>query len=365
MAPIVTVGCLLSIYSSAGCDFIQVQVGFTPSNDAWNKSIAQFGIFMYQSFEEDDKLFQGAFIDGCRWYDDSFTNEFMENDQTWHVTKIMAYISAAASAIATMTAWLFVLTPIPVYFFWPGLLLPALMTAFLTEGSKFLIFDTKVCRSTAWYPSGADSLPRVAEECAMGATGAYTIASVAIFFISLILVCLRAPELRPLESNYGTDFEDDFDGPQQHEHLEAVEENHVFPEEVDENHISVASSMTHPTVPTIRSVPQHIERQPFTPNSKSMIDADDSRYYDDSYAGDGVYDDGSSSHFHQQYYDENSLNGRSIGSGARSVAPVVPVVSESRLRTKEKMQRTTEENSTELIDKFVRELNVRFDVNAS
>jgi hypothetical protein len=79
-----------------------VQVGFTPSNDAWNKSIAQFGIFMYQSFEEDDKLFRGAFIGGCRWYDDSFTNEFMEDDQTWHVTSIMAYISAAAGAIATV-----------------------------------------------------------------------------------------------------------------------------------------------------------------------------------------------------------------------------------------------------------------------
>jgi len=363
VAPLVTVGCLLSIYSSAGCDFIRVQVGFTPSNDAWNRSIAQFGIFMYQSFEEDDNLLRGTFIDGCRWYDDSFTNEFMEEDQTWHVTTIMAYVSAAAGAIATMTAWLFVLTPIPVYFFWPGFLLPALMTAFLTEGSKFLIFDTKVCRSTAWYPSGADSLPRVAEECAMGGTGAYTIASVAIFFIALILVCLRAPELRPLESHYGTDFESEFEGPKQHEHLEAVEENHIFPDAVEENHISVVSSMTHPT---IRSVPQHIERKSFTPNSKSTMDPDDSHYYDDSYAGDGVFDDGSSSHFHsKQYYDEHSLNGRSIGSGTQSVTPVVSVVSESRLRTKEKMQRNTEENSTELIDKFVRELNVRFDVESS
>lgn len=258
-----------------------------------------------------------------------------------------------------MTAWLFVVTPIPVYFFWPGFLLPALMAAFLTEGSKFLIFDTKVCRSTAWFPSGADSLPRVAEECDMGATGAYTIASVSIFFISLILVCLKAPEKRPLESNYGTDFEDDFDGQKQctHEHPGGVEENHMYPDAVSENHISVVSSMTHPTVP------QHIERRQFTPNSKSTFDPDDSNYCDDSYAGDGVYDDGSSSHFHKQYCDESSLNGRSIASGARSIAPVV--VSESRLRTKEKMQRNTEENSTELIDKFVRELNVRFDVDTS
>ena len=100
VAPLVTVGCLLSIYSSAGCDFIRVQVGFTPSNDAWNQSRAQFGIFMYQSYEEDDNLLRSAFIDGCRWYDDDFENEFMVEDQTWRVTTIVAYVSAAASAIA-------------------------------------------------------------------------------------------------------------------------------------------------------------------------------------------------------------------------------------------------------------------------
>lgn len=266
--------------------------------------------------------------------------------------------------VPKMTAWLFVITPIPVYFFWPGFLLPSLMAAFLTEGSKFLIFDTKVCRSTAWFPSGTDSLPRVAEECSMGETGAYAIASVSLFFVALILVCLKAPEKRPLEPNYGTDFEsDEYPAPKKHgqDHLGVLEENHIYPDAVEETHLSVVSGMTHPTMPT---VPLHIERQPFTPNSKSSIDPDDSHYYDDPYVGDGVYDDGSSCHFHKQYYDESSLAGRSFASGApRSVAPVV--VSESRLRTKEKMQRNTEENSTELIDKFVRELNVRFDVESS
>lgn len=103
MAPLVTIACLLSIYSSAGCDFIRVNVGFTPSNDAWNKNIAQFGIFMYQSYETDDNLLRGAFIDGCRWYDDDFENEFIKEDQTWKVTVIMAYVSAAAGTLATVS----------------------------------------------------------------------------------------------------------------------------------------------------------------------------------------------------------------------------------------------------------------------
>jgi hypothetical protein len=83
----------------------------------------------------------------------------------------------------------------------------ALMAAFLSEGSKFLFFDTSVCRNTVWFPSGADSLPRVAESCELGPTGYYSIAGGAIFFLCLIIVCLKAPEMRKLNSDYGTDFD--------------------------------------------------------------------------------------------------------------------------------------------------------------
>ena len=58
---------------------------------------------MYQSYERDEDLFRGAFIEGCRWYDDNFKTEFIEEDQTWRVTTIMAYVSAAAAAIATVS----------------------------------------------------------------------------------------------------------------------------------------------------------------------------------------------------------------------------------------------------------------------
>jgi hypothetical protein len=102
VAPLATVGCLFSIYSSSGCDFIRVNVGFTPSNDAWNQSEAEFGIFTYQSGEIDDNKYRSALIDGCRWYQDEFTEEFIDDDQTWKVTQIMAYISAISSVIATV-----------------------------------------------------------------------------------------------------------------------------------------------------------------------------------------------------------------------------------------------------------------------
>ena len=103
IAPLATAGCLLSVLSSAGCDFIRVNVGFTPSNDAWNQSTAEFGIFMYQSGESDNNDdFRKAFIEGCRWYTDDFNSEFVESDRTWKTTVLMGYISGISSMVATV-----------------------------------------------------------------------------------------------------------------------------------------------------------------------------------------------------------------------------------------------------------------------
>jgi hypothetical protein len=87
--------------------------------------------------------------------------------------------------------------------FWPGLLLPAVLVAFLAEGSKFLMFDTAVCRTALWTPTGRDSLAQRAESCDLGSTAVHTIVSGCIFFIALMFVCLKAPEKRVLDENYG------------------------------------------------------------------------------------------------------------------------------------------------------------------
>jgi len=102
-----------------------------------------------------------------------------------------------------MTSWLFLLTPLPASFFWPGLLLPAVLVAFLAEGSKFLMFDTAVCRTSTWTPEGVNSLAQKAESCSLGSTAVYTIISGCIFFVSLMCVCLKAPKKRLLDETYG------------------------------------------------------------------------------------------------------------------------------------------------------------------
>ena len=103
MAPIVTIGCLFSLYSAAGCDFIRVDVGFTPSNTGWNSSTLEMGLFLYQSGEPDANKYRAAFVDGCRSYTEDFTTEFIDDDRTWKVAQIMAYVSAGASILATVS----------------------------------------------------------------------------------------------------------------------------------------------------------------------------------------------------------------------------------------------------------------------
>jgi len=84
--------------------------------------------------------------------------------------------------------------------------LPSLVASFLAEASKFLFYDTSICRKNVWFPPGTESLPRTAE-CSIGSTAIYGIASGIIFLVCLILVCLKAPNRRELEPNYGLDVE--------------------------------------------------------------------------------------------------------------------------------------------------------------
>lgn len=105
-----------------------------------------------------------------------------------------------------VSTWLFVVSPLPARFFWPVVVLPALVASFLAEASKFLFYDTSICRKNVWFPPGTESLPRTAE-CSLGVTAIYGIASTIIFLVCLVLVCLKAPNRRDLEPNYGLDVE--------------------------------------------------------------------------------------------------------------------------------------------------------------
>jgi hypothetical protein len=99
---VITSGCLLSLHSSFGCDFVQLDVGFTPSNQAWNQSTAKLGLFYMYTGKEPENKYEETLFDGCEWYSDAFEFNFIEGDRTWKVARIMALISGAASITATV-----------------------------------------------------------------------------------------------------------------------------------------------------------------------------------------------------------------------------------------------------------------------
>jgi hypothetical protein len=218
VAPLITAACLLSLYSSSGCEFLELSVGFTPINAAMNQSEFNFGLFYYQPIvsavadeeqEGDDALtkeennLKEVLYGGCKAYTSAITDDYIEKDRTWKVARIMAMIAAATAGIGSILAWSFVITPLSPNCAWPGILLPLVMIAFIAEGSKFLIFDIALCRNSLWLPSGVDSLPQSAESCELGTSALAGIAAGSLLLVVLLAVCLKVPEYRNLDPDYG------------------------------------------------------------------------------------------------------------------------------------------------------------------
>ena len=286
----------------------------------------------------------------------------------------MAYISGISSIVTTVTAWLFVVSPLPAFLFWPGLLLPSLMASFLAEGSKFLFFDTAICRNTVWFPSGADSLPRTSRECSLGTTGHYSIAAGTIFFIGLILVCLRAPEKRKLEPYYGADCDDD--GGEGSEDFKTMHHHYG-------NHKSPGRRDRDRNLDDRDNYEYARRRLPFTPkgtkrqHSGSEIECDMGGHlsYGESIgtlmSGDYPEDEENTrASGHDKYRSEedeeqdaeNPVDRYYPQKPNAEPSPMI-TTSESRLNTVERVTQNSRIESDDLIQKFVEEMNVSFQVD--
>jgi hypothetical protein len=76
-----------------------VDIGFAPSNDGWNQSTAEFGLFQYQSGEPEVDRYREALMEGCRAYGGDFSDVFIDDDRTWKVARTMAYIAGVSSTV--------------------------------------------------------------------------------------------------------------------------------------------------------------------------------------------------------------------------------------------------------------------------
>ncbi len=103
VAPIVTGGMVLSVYSSLGCEFLSVDIGFTPSNFAWNQTSVDLGIFYYRGGSQDVSQYSRPFAPGCAAYTKDFDKSVISSDRVWKVTRVLATISGICSIIAAVS----------------------------------------------------------------------------------------------------------------------------------------------------------------------------------------------------------------------------------------------------------------------
>lgn len=102
----ITLGALLSLISSVGCDFIEVDVGFQPVNKGWNfqTQSANFGILFYHNETMDhENKYRNALHNGCQLFSEEFKNKFVNNDRTFKMVRAMTLISAISCGIATVS----------------------------------------------------------------------------------------------------------------------------------------------------------------------------------------------------------------------------------------------------------------------
>jgi len=215
VAPILTIGFLLSVYSTSGCQFVNVDLGFTPKpNAAWNSTTEHLGFFYHYQpkvrQEESDAFLDPDVLDSvhsnCYLYSEAMQDEFIDNDRTWKVARIMALIAGGGSGLSAVLAWSFVGgCYCPVNFLWPVILLPIVMISFIAEGSKFLLFDMSICRNEIFEIETDDGGAEFegVDSCTLGGTAKFAIASACLLLVGMLLVCFHVPNERELDPEFG------------------------------------------------------------------------------------------------------------------------------------------------------------------
>jgi hypothetical protein len=194
VAAIVTAACLLDLYSSMSCEFLQVSV---KTDDGSDRGSAFIGIYLRQTGAFESGTFGEYLAEGCQPYSSLFVQNVIQEDRVWQATRYLGIISILSGGAAAILCWIFVVTPIPLGCLWRGLLLPLLLIAFLAEGLKFLFLDVNICNAPLWYTSSNRTA------CELGTTAYFAIAAGVVFFVCPILICCYKPPFREIASSSG------------------------------------------------------------------------------------------------------------------------------------------------------------------
>lgn len=246
------------------------------------------------------------------------------------------------------------------------------MAAFLAEGSKFLVFDATLCRNTVWFPSGTNSSPQVAEDCVLGSTSFLVVASGAIFFLCVLLVCLKAPEKRILESDYGTRTdldigESDLENAQRGSRVvpRYDEEDRMYNQDPDFDLSLKTGSLDDKSATGSRHLSQDDSDHRYDPveYGESLSAQFSGEFQNEELVYERMKNLDGDQSFQKEDADNDSYDDRY---NPKKPAPAPSdqddehSVSESRLHAAERLKLSTNTESNELIDNFVNEVNNSF-----
>lgn len=191
---------VLSIASSLYCEFLSVRLGFVPQGYTNNKVGVSFWSFQGQdgkckSFQEAYKL--GGFSIG----DTSYSNWITNDDLAWTISRIMAMVGVAFGVVALTCILINLCSSEPHLV---DVLAYTTVIAMVSEAAKVgLFFSTNLCRSqNFWYNDEREEYVG-STSCVMSHGALLCIASIAIYFISALL--LIGYHARPKSDEYDYD----------------------------------------------------------------------------------------------------------------------------------------------------------------
>ncbi|KAL7457136.1 hypothetical protein ACHAWC_008620 [Mediolabrus comicus] len=191
---------VLSIASSLYCEFLSVRLGFVPQGYTNNEVGVSFWSFQGQdgkckSFQEAYKL--GGFSIG----DTSYSNWITNDDLAWTISRVMAMVGVAFGVVALTCILINLCSSEPHLV---DVLAYTTVIAMVSEAAKVgLFFSTNLCRSqNFWYNDEKEEYVG-STSCVMSHGAFVCIASIAIYFISALL--LIGYHARPKSDEYDYD----------------------------------------------------------------------------------------------------------------------------------------------------------------
>ncbi len=185
----------MSTYSSLGCKFLTMNIGFNPTNIQWKRKV-EFGPLSYSSssLTSSDPSEKSK----CLSYPPDFKDKYISTDATWKVLRslvvlslvlhcfvflIILFMGVKSDFVPMSTRFLRV-----IHIYWKKCIMVLVGILMFLEGSKFIFLSNQLCNSSIWTKE-SQSKTTVAKSCEPGIGLHLTIFSMLFYFIICLIIC--------------------------------------------------------------------------------------------------------------------------------------------------------------------------------